>query len=363
MRDALRLRHVSAALAVVALTAGSGASAEPAAKRTLRVTTDGNGVVTTGDRRINCGSRCAAAFRRGSVVRLAATPARFFAFARWRGACVGTSPRCVVALDASRRARAEFTRKAGSIQMAVGGPGVITSSPGGLTCGDRDKTDCAETYPQGTTVTLTPAPSDGGAFGVWGGACSSAGQGPCTLVVEGDVEVLAAFRHTDPDPDQPQLLVTPDGVGVTSDPAGINCPPVCEAEFPTGTVITLTGDAKQWDGACVGVLNRCLIILDSTDGVGTGGPPPPPAPRRLGVSVTVSGPGAVSGGAGTILCGAKQTRRECEGLYREGTTIFLKATPARGRRFARWSGFCLGKKRMCTLRVTAPKTVEAFFRR
>ena len=41
----------------------------------------------------------------------------------------------------------------------------------------------------------------------------------------------------------------------------------------------------------------------------------------------------------------------------------LKAKPGRRGNFVFWSGFCAGKKKTCTLRVTAPKTVQAVFRR
>jgi hypothetical protein len=39
----------------------------------------------------------------------------------------------------------------------------------------------------------------------------------------------------------------------------------------------------------------------------------------------------------------------------------LKAEPRK--RFVRWNSFCTGKKPSCTVRMTAPKTVGAVFRR
>jgi hypothetical protein len=148
---------------------------------------------------------------------------------------------------------------------------------------------------------------------------------------------------------------------VTSNPPGIDCPPTCQAEFPSGTLVTIEGNITKWNGLCVGVARECAIILDNSDGAGTGGPPPPPPPRRLGVNVSVSGPGMVNA-AGGIRCG-RTTLFECEGLFAEGSTVVLKATPGRRSRFVFWSGFCTGKKKTCALRVTAPKTVQALFRR
>jgi hypothetical protein len=54
---------------------------------------------------------------------------------------------------------------------------------------------------------------------------------------------------------------------------------------------------------------------------------------------------------------------DCEALFRLGTTVVLKAKAARHGSFKRWSGFCRGKRRRCTLTATAPKTVTALFRR
>jgi hypothetical protein len=123
----------------------------------------------------------------------------------------------------------------------------------------------------------------------------------------------------------------------------------------------LRGDITKWNGLCVGVVRSCAVILDNSDGAGTGGPPPPPAPPRLGVNVSVSGPGMVTSSGG-IRCG-RTTIFDCQGLYGEGSTVVLHAKPGRRGRFVFWRGFCTGKKKTCTLRVTAPKTVQALFRR
>jgi hypothetical protein len=360
MGRALPLRLIVFCLATVALTAVAGASAQPATKPKLLVGTDGHGTLTSRDGRILCGPRCSARYRRGAVVSLQATPNRFFAFDHWTGGCVGTSPACFVVVDASKTVRAAFVRTTAHLALAVSGPGTVVSTPQGISCG-KDGELCSAGFPAGTTVTLTPTPASDGLFGLWTGPCAASGQGPCTLVVDGNVEVMAAFRHIDPDPGQPLLTVIPQGVKVTSEPPGIDCPPTCQAEFPSGTVVTLRGGGSKWNGLCVGSLPACVIILDNSDGVGTGGPPPPPPPRQLGVNVSVSGPGMVTGQGG-IRCG-RTTLFDCEGLFAEGATIVLRAHPGRRGRFVFWRGFCAGKKKTCSLRVTAPKTVQALFRR
>ena len=355
MGRSLFLRLIVATAAVGVLASVAGASV---AKETLRVSTGGGGVVASRDGRIDCGLRCSARYRRGAVVSLGATPESFFAFDHWNGGCVGTAPRCFVSLDAARAVKATFARKTATLSLSVSGPGTVTSDTGGIVCG-RGGTSCSATFPAGTQVTLTSTPDFGGLFGRWSDPCGSGAQ--CTVMLERSMDLLAAFAHQDPDPDQPQLTVVPDGSHVTSDPPGIDCPPTCEAEFPSGTLVTIRGDITKWNGLCVGVARECAIILDNSDGTGTGGPPPPPAPAQLGVNVSVSGPGTVSG-AGGISCG-RSTLFDCEGLYAQGAKIVLRAKPGRRGQFVFWSGFCVGKKKMCTLRVTAPKTVQALFRR
>ena len=355
MGRVLFLRLIVATAVVGALASVAGASV---ARPTLRVSTDGDGAVASRDGRIDCGLRCSARYRSGAVVSLGATPESFSAFDHWSGGCVGTAPRCFVSLYAARAVKATFVRKTATLSLSVSGPGTVTSDSGGIVCG-RGGDSCSATFPAGTQVTLTGTPDLGGLFGRWSDPCGA--QAQCTLVVERDMDVLAAFAHDDPDPDQPQLTVVPDGSHVTSDPPGIDCPPTCQAEFPSGTLVTIRGDITKWNGLCVGVARECAIILDNSDGTGTGGPPPPPAPAQLGVNVSVSGPGIVSG-AGGISCG-RSTLFECEGLYTRGATILLRAKPGRRGQFVFWSGFCTGKKKTCTLRVTAPKTVQAVFRR
>ena len=357
MGRVLFLRLIVATVAVGALTSVAGASDS---KPRLRVSTLGEGTVGSRDGRVDCGPRCSVRYRRGAVVSLRATPDPFFAFDHWGGRCVGSAPRCFVAVDGPSTVSATFVRTTAHLSLTVSGPGSVTSVPPGIVCG-RAGDQCSAEFPAGTQVTLTPAARPGGLFGVWSEPCRSAANNPCTLVADGDVDVLAAFGHDDPDPGQPRLTVVPDGSHVTSNPPGIDCPPTCEAEFPTGTLVTIQGNISKWNGLCVGVVGQCAIILDNSDGTGTGGPPPPPPPRRLGINVSVSGPGMVQA-AGGIRCG-RTTLFECEGLFAEGSTVVLKATPGRRGRFVFWSGFCAGKKKQCTLRVTAPKTVQALFRR
>lgn len=70
----------------------------------------------------------------------------------------------------------------------------------------------------------------------------------------------------------PQVPVTVKVQGnaiVTSEPAGINCPPACVASYEKSSTIVLrmTADVTSsflgWEGACIGTEPRCEIKLSS----------------------------------------------------------------------------------------------------
>lgn len=357
-----RLRPVGAFVVAAALVAAAGASAQPQAQRVLRVATAGDGVVTTANGGIRCGTRCVARFNRGARVTLTATPSRYFDFERWTGGCVGTAAKCVVVLDQATSVRAVFTRKEATLALAVSGPGDVVSDPAKLSCGAQG-TECSGVFPQGIPITLNPVTDAEAALGVWGGPCRAAGTGACRLVLEDDTEVSAAFRFDLRNPGIQSLFVTVEGeTRVVSDPAGIDCPTTCEAEFPSETMITLRAERPQtWGVSCVGITRECVLFLDDAMDVSAEATPvPPQAP--IAVDVTVSGRGAVRGGE--IRCGSTfGALLDCDGLYPRGTTLVLRAVPQVRARFAGWGGSCAGTKLRCVLLVNAPKAVYAAFRR
>jgi hypothetical protein len=389
MRLARRLRHIGIGVTLLALCVVTGASALPQDKRTLRVASEIGGVVKSSDARIDCGVRCSAPYKRGTVVRLGALPRRNWSFERWTGACVGTAPRCMVALDRHTSVGARFRReppppppprKIGSVGLVVSGPGTILSTPEGLACGQNGGR-CAETFEQGTTITLTPTPTSDGAFEAWGDGCAGR-SGDCSLVVGDFSRVSAVFRHAVPAPGDQTLTVRLEGGSpLRSAPAGIDCPPTCQATFPTGTLVTLSGGVSYvWGGACAGSASSCALVIDVTVEVVARPQPPPPPPSPppppplppppapppappTGINVSVSGRGVVS--ARGIRCGGTTgTLFDCQEFFPRGATVVLHAIPARRSRFARWGDpFCSGKKPRCRVRVTSSKIVVALFRR
>jgi hypothetical protein len=79
-----------------------------------------------------------------------------------------------------------------TVTLAGAGTGTVTSSPGGIDCGS----DCGESYPVDSVVTLTAAPDAGSRFAGWGAPCT--GTGSCTLTLAGAHTVMATFNASGP---------------------------------------------------------------------------------------------------------------------------------------------------------------------
>jgi len=79
-----------------------------------------------------------------------------------------------------------------TVQKDGTGTGTVTSDPAGIDCGD----DCAQDYYDGTQVALTATADAGSVFAGWsGGGCS--GTGDCTVTMNSDQTVIAAFNEHD----------------------------------------------------------------------------------------------------------------------------------------------------------------------
>lgn len=155
-----------------------------------RLGPSGAGTVSSSPAGISCGSTCSHSFAAGTSVTLTATPASGFAFSSWSGCSSSTGNTCVVNLSSDRTVSATFVAVYGlTVSIAGAGDGTVTSAPAGIACG----TDCSETYPSGTSVTLTASPGARSSFAGWGGACS--GTGTCTVTMSTARSVTANFNY------------------------------------------------------------------------------------------------------------------------------------------------------------------------
>ncbi len=342
----------------VAMTATRTAIANftlnPAPTFTLTTVVSGSGSIGSAPAGITCPSDCTEAFAAGTNVTLTATPASGFQFTGWSGAgCTGTGT-CVVTMNAAASVTASFTAVAtGQFALTVvrQGSGTVTSSTAGINCG----TDCSETYPQGTSVTLTATPSSGATFSGWSGACT--GTGTCTVAMSATRTVTATFTQI-----TRVLTVTRSGTGtgtVTSAPAGINCGSDCTEPYAQGTSVTLTAAASTgstftgWSGAGCSGTGTCVVSMAAAT-TATATFTANPAPT-FALTVTVNGSGGVGSSPNGITCPST-----CTAPFAQGQVVTLAATPTSGQVFTGWSGACTGTS-TCTVTMNAAASVTATF--
>ena len=348
-----------------------GTIAPPPAQFALTVTVDGtgDGTVTSNPVGINCPGDCSNNYVDSTDVTLTAADGAGSTFAGWGGACSasGTSPQCTVDMTAARSVTATFNTAPPSnqtltVSLPGSGEGTVTS-PGGINC----PSDCSQSYPNGTDVTLTATAMGGSTFAGWGGACSASGTSPeCTV----DMTVARSVTATFNPPPTHALTVSVGGTGggtVTSSPTGVNCPGDCSQGYSDGTSVTLTahpagGSAfAGWGGACSasGTSSQCTVAMTQARTVTSNFNAtfsPPPSIHALTVATSGDGAGTVTSDPGGIDCGSS-----CSQTYANGTSVTLTASPATGSTFAGWSGACAGTATQCTVAMTQARDLTATF--
>jgi hypothetical protein len=255
---------------------------------------------------------------------------------------------------------------AASVRLTVekSGPwasATITSSPGGIVCGNTCRVDFPENNPVVLTVGTLPA---GSRFDRWGGACAPAGTTPtCTVIMNEPQLVWARFSDDQDDSDDGVLIVTKTGNGsgtVRSNPAGtIDCGPICvgPAADESSVTLTATPDAGsrfvRWEGACSTSDNVCAVegawkVVRAIFEL---------KPNLLFINKRGDGRGTVSSNPEGIDCGF-----DCVVGFGWATEVTLTATARPGSAFAGWGGACgsiVGKA--CRVTMIATRWVEAKF--
>jgi hypothetical protein len=138
---------------------------------------------------------------------------------------------------------------------------------------------------------------------------------------------------------------------VESDLPGLVCTASCTTQWDQGAVITLIASPAsgerfvRWSGACTGDGTCALDVKQSTTATAVFGP------LRIPVQVKTAG-------RGSVAC-----TPQCAKTFRGGDPLTLRAVPAPGWRFARWSGGCTGTKPTCRPSTDFAVSVRATFRR
>lgn len=323
--------------------------------KTWKLTTSvtGGGTLTSTPGAINCGAVCSDSFNDATVVTLNPVAGVGQMFSAWGGACSGSGT-CQVTMTMDRTVTATFVPLVFGITVTKTGStgtGTVTSNVGGINCGAT----CNAPYSVGTVVTLTATSDASSTFAGWsGGGCS--GVGTCVVTVTAATTVNALFTIK-----SYPLTITTGGNGsggVSSNPGGINCGSVCNANFNHGTLVSLTAspalgsDFTGWSGACTG-LGACVVTMDQARAVTANFTL---KTFQLTVNKQGAGGGTVTSAPLGINCGAA-----CNGTFNYNTVVTLTAAPAANSTFAGWSGAGCSGVGTCVVTVDQAKSVNATF--
>ena len=147
-----------------------------------------------------------------------------------------------------------------------------------------------------------------------------------------------------------ELRVGTSGAGsVTSDLPGVDCSQACRATWDQGSTVTLfptpgmSSRFVRWSGSCSGRGDCVLSLTSSLSATAIFGP------AFVAFHASVAG-------KGTVACSPS-----CAREIPTGDPITLRAVPAKGWKFARWSGGCAGLRATCRPKTTAALSVRATF--
>jgi hypothetical protein len=314
--------------------------------KNLTVQKAGSGTVSGAQGGIDCGSSCSASFEDDTAATLTATAAPGYAFRGWSGCTSVSGNQCTVAMTGDRSVTANFVAQR-TLSVQRSGSGSVASSPAGITCG----ASCNVTVDNGSTVILYPSVTPGYSFRGWSGCDSVGSSNQCTVVMGANRTVSATFSGPR------TLTVQRSGSGaVISSPAGIDCGSSCTTTVPDGTTLTLTPTAasgyafRGWSGCDSVSSDQCTVAVNADRTVSASFV----AQRTL--SVQKIGPGSVASIPAGIDCGPS-----CSTVVDDGTGLKLVATPARGYRFAGWSGCPTPSATECAVTLRGNSMVTASF--
>jgi hypothetical protein len=224
------------------------------------------------------------------------------------------------------------------------GIGVVSSSLGGISCGNN----CLAVVPENTMITLTAAPGLRSAFVGWGGECS--GVADCVVTTSGTKSVTATFQAT-----QHLLELEKKGSGggtVSANAGNLDCGSTCSAYIDVATTVSVLAvpaagsDFVGWSGACSGT-GSCEVTMKTANKVTAS------FQGALTLTLNMTGSGRVTG----VDLDCSQT---CSKNYAMDASVSLVATPSFGWSFQGWSGACTGTG-ACNVSMTAAKSVSAIF--
>jgi hypothetical protein len=256
-----------------------------------------------------------------------------------------------------------------TLTVAGAGTGNGTVTATGISCtitAGSTSGDCSESYPDGTSVTLTATAASGSTFAGWTN-CDAPSGNQCTMTMNADKTVTATFNVV-----MRTLTVAGAGTGNgTVTATGISCTITagstsgdCSESYPDGTSVTLTATAASgstfagWTNCDAPSGNQCTMTMNADKTVTATFNV---VMRTLTVAGAGTGNGTVTATGISCTITAGSTSGDCSESYPDGTSVTLTATAASGSTFAGWTNCDAPSGNQCTMTMNADKTVTATF--
>ncbi len=267
-----------------------------------------------------------ATYQPGEQVQVTATANSGYSFTNWSGALSGTNPTETITVNGNLNIVANFSAAQYTFSATSSGNGSVAWTPN------------KALYGNGEVVTVTATPNSGYFFVGWTGAVTST-TNPLEVTINGNTSVMAHFAPI------AYYTLTVNTVGdgtVTVEPQ--------MAQYPTGTVVTLTAEPgtqqrfKEWTGSVTGTINPIEVTITSNMVITATF-----VPDVYPLNATVVGQGSV----------AKLPDQPAG--YFIGQQVALTATPAPGWQFVEWSGDVTGAAATTTVTIAGDTNVTATF--
>ena len=272
---------------------------------------------------------CSGTYAYGTQIAVTAIPGTGYSFTSWTctaSACSATaSPSINITATSATSAVANFAVQSYLFFATNATGGTVSCTVGGAA------SPCFRSYPYGTQITVTAAPSTGYALSNW--TCAGS---PCSPTSSSPTRVTLGAAATSV---VPKFAIQSYSFSATNTTGGtVSCSPACPGTYQYGTQITVSatpGTGYLFSGwTCTG--SPCSPAYSSPTTVTLGAAPSSAVANFAAQPYSFS---ATAGSGGSVSCAysSNSAPTPCSSNYTFGTSILVSASPSSGYSFASWT--------------------------
>jgi hypothetical protein len=190
-------------------------------------------------------------YEKGQSLQMLATPAGEYIFKEWKGDLTGTSNPTTLVIDKDKQVTGSFEKRQYPLNLTIEGSGTVKEEIIAVATQSQ--------YPSGTTVRLTPQPSEGWKFSGWSGETISISN-ILEITISKPISVNLKFEKL-----QYNLNLSTEGDGTIKEEV---VPIKTQSNYPFDTSIMLTAVPRNksifagWSGDIVSNLNPLTLNIN-----------------------------------------------------------------------------------------------------